>query len=668
MKDIEQKAISTFQNNLLMLSEKYPEVFKKVDILSQAIENGSYSERYALEHKDDYFDVLDIISGEWLYGSSSVEAAKKATNEINYQKDKGVIETFYNYNFTDEAVKYANEEDPTTSKFVLAAPIVSFATKLLPKTTTMKQIFKFIFFGVGLGLHLETIHDKIHSYMYLIIEDNLELFRLSLFVTDYTKMANESELYFAILEDDTGLKNAFESFYHNSFIRNNYLKYYIFYPEYRQKIAQIQNFIVTQSSNTYLQDRLLLKSIKTVKTIKKGYKFFDITKGYENTIFKERPIVFVAAGPSLGKNIKWLKKNAPFVTIVALFMTSIILEKHGIKPDIIVHVDEGTNPVKNTINKMKSTSFFDSSLFFLSPSVDIELFLSITSKENIFLLEERTDYRFNKGKLEAYSVGEIGYALSLKYGAKEIYLLGLDLALDPETKQTHSTGHLSSKGKNEVKDATSSENVSLRGSEFFVKGNFLDKVPTTPLFNISIFKVNDFTHAFKVKNQTIFNLNNGAYFKDTIPKKAEEIDLQTFKEKDALYTTKLKAFCDTNSSDKMDKDEKDTFFKREKDAKNKKEIVLSFSKQRYPSIDQFSSAFTNVAAECILAHHKNTGELAQIFVIYLENIGGYIGDFLNTTQIENPKKNIKKFQKIITLQFLKIIDKYMEIFREDEVE
>ncbi len=667
MQNIEQKAITTFQNNLLFLSQKYPEVFKKVDILSQAIENGSYKERYVLEYKDGYFDVLDTVANQWFYGSSSIEVAKKASNEINYKKDKGVIETFYNYSFTDRAVEYANKEDPTISKFVLIAPVVDFAIKLLPKTATMKQIFKFIFFGVGLGLHLETIHNKIHSYMYLIIEDNLELFRLSLFVTDYSKIGEESELYFAVMEDDTGLKNAFESFYHNSFIRNNYIKYYLLYPNYREKIAQIQNFIVTQSNNTYLQDRLLLKNIKTVKAIKQKYKFFNVTKTHEDKIFKKRAIVMIAAGPSLDKNIQWLKENAPFVTIVALFMTSIILEKHGIKPDIIVHVDEYADPVKNTINKMQSKSFFDSSLFFLSSSVDIDIFLNITSKENIFLFEDRTSYRFNKGRLEGYSVGEIGYALSLIFGAKEIYLLGLDLALDPETKQTHSKGHLSSKDKLNIKEAASSQNVSLRESEFFVKGNFLDKVPTTPLFDVSIYMVNRFTNILKQKDQTIFNLSNGAYFEKTVPKKAEDINLQIIEKKDIYYKKELRSFCDKNSSDTMDKDEEKAFFEREKYTKNKQKLIEEFSKQRYPSMDQFSSAFTKVAAECILANNKNTGELAQIFIIYLENIGGYIGDFFNTAQIENPKKNIKKFQKIITFQLLKIINKYKEIFNEDKV-
>ena len=666
MKAIEQKAISTFQNNLLFLSEKYPETFKKVDLLSQAIENGSYKERYALEYKDGYFDVMDMATGQWLYGSSSIEAAQKAAKEINYKKNKGVIETFYNYNFSDKAIKYANDEDPTVSKFVLIAPVVGFATKLLPKTTTMKQIFKFIFFGVGLGLHLETIHNKIHSYMYLVIEDNLELFRLSLFVTDYSKIGKESEFYFAVMEDDTGLKKAFDSFYHNSFIRNNYIKYSILYPYYREKIAKIQNFIVTQSSNTYLHDRLLIKNLRTVKSIQSRYKFFNVSKTYEENVFKTRPIIMVAAGPSLAKNIQWLKRNAPYATVVALFMTSITLEQHGIKPDIIVHVDEYTDPVKNTIKKMQSTSFFDSSLFFLSSSVDIELFLGIASKEKIFMFEDRTSYRFNKGKLEGFSVGEISYALSLIFGAKDIYLLGLDLALDPETKQTHSEGHLSSESKTEVKNATSGENVSLRGSEFFVKGNFLDKVPTTPLFNISIYRVNHFTKMLRKEEQHIFNLNNGVYFENTIPKRAEDIDLKIFEEKDTFFRRELVKFCNNNSSDTMDEDEKKAFARREDDAKKKKALIESFSKQRYPSIDQFSSAFTKIAAECILSTSQHTGELAQIFIIYLENIGGYIGDFFNTTQIENPKKNIKQFQKIITHQFLKIIDKYMEIFKEDK--
>ncbi|NPA73752.1 MAG: motility associated factor glycosyltransferase family protein [Epsilonproteobacteria bacterium] len=662
MNNIQQQVLQTFKNNLIYLSQNHPEVYKKVDILNQAIENGSYKEKYELEYKDEgYFDVLDTVTNEWLYGSSSIEKAKEMAKEINYRKDKGVIETFYNYSFDDKAIEYANEEDPTVSRFVLIAPVVGFLERLIDKNTKMKHIYKFMFFGVGLGLHVEEIHHKIDASMYFIIEDNLELFRLSLFVTDFSKIGKDSELYFAIMCNDATLKKEFEKFYHNSFIRNNYIKYSLLYPNYREKIAKIQNFIVTQSSQTYLHDKLLKKNVRVIEAIKERFNFFDVSRHYgENSPFAKRPIVLVAAGPSLAKEIEWLKKNAPFVTVVALFMTSAILYENGIKPDIILHIDENYKPVKKTLDKIEDKTFFKDSIFLLAPSVEMELFLEITSKDKIFVFEDRTRYRFNKGHLESVSVGEIGYALSLLFGAKDIYLLGLDLALDPESKSTHAKGHLSSKSKKEIKDAMSNDGVSLRGSEFYVKGNFLDKVPTLPVFDVSIHLVNEFSQKFKKPYQNVYNLNNGAYFEGAVPTKSYDVDLSDFQEKNSAFISTIYSFLMDNASSEMDEEEKIVFKQRVQEAKDKRFEIVGFASQRYPSMEQFQKAFVRIAENLIYTPNKKAGEISQIYSIYLENIGGYIGDFFNTVDIDNPKRNIKKFQKIISKQFLKIIDKYLE--------
>ncbi len=663
MNNIEQKVLQTFQNNLIYLSKKHPEVYKKVDLLNQAIENGTYKEKYALEYKNEgYFDVLDTISNEWLYGSSSIEKAKKMASEINFRKDKGTIETFYNYKFDKKAIEVAEKEDPTVSKFVLMAPVVGFVDDLIDKKTSMKHIFKFIFFGVGLGVHIEAIHQKIEASMYFVIEDNLELFRLSLFVTDFSKIGEESELYFAIMCDDGALKQEFNKFYHNSFIRNNYIKYSLLYPNYREKIAKIQNFIVTQSSQTYLYDKLLQKNLRVIEAVKKKFNFLNVSKHYgDSSVFAKRPIVLVAAGPSLAKEIEWLKKNASHVTVVALFMTSAILCENGIKPDIIVHVDENYKPVKKTLDKIEDKSFFSKSLFLLSPSVEMELFLDITDKSKIFVFEDRTRYRFNKGFLEGFSVGEIGYALSLLFGAKEIYLLGLDLALDPETKTTHAKGHLSSEQNGaKLQKATENDAVSLRGSEFFVKGNFMEKVPTLPLFDMSIHMVNEFTKKLKRHYQKVYNLNNGAYFADTVPIHSKDVELSDIDKKTENSLDEIYHFLLSNSSDVMDGDEKKAFEERKEEAKDKKIKIEQFASQRYPSMDQFQKAFVELAGYLITLQNEKTNEIAQIYIIYLENIGGYIGDFFNTVNLQNPKRNIKKFQKIISTQFLKIIDKYLE--------
>ena len=662
MNQVEEQAIKTFQNNLLYFSEKQPKVFKKIDILNQAIENGSYKERYALEYKDGYFDVLDTVTKEWLYGKSSIEQAKEAVKKINYKKNSGVIETFYNFNFTEKAIEVANEEDPTTSQFVTTAPIINYVDTMISKDTMMKHIFKFIFFGVGLGVHLQAIHEKIEASLYLIIEDNLEVFRLSLFVTDYSKMATNSELYFSIMAQDDEFKQVFDTFYHNSFIRNNYLKYSVFYQNYREKISKIQNFIVTQSSNTYLHDKLLKKNARTIQAIHDKYNFFDVSKHHgKNTTFANKPIILVAAGPSLTKNIEWLKQNASFAIVVALFMTTPALYKQGIKPDIIIHIDEASIPVQQTIEKLDD-DFFSESILFLAPSVDMSIFSKLVPSENIFVFEDRTRYRFNKGFLESFSVGEIAYALSLIFGTQDLYLLGLDLALDSKTKTTHASGHLSANSQIHLEDAMSSDVVSLRESEFLVKGNFQEHVPTTPLFEMSIHILNSFTKSLKKNYQNVYNLNDGAYFIDTIPTKSQTVDLSTYGQKDRTVLHKhLNHFFALHASCEMDKDEEDALRQRSNEAKNKRDLVLKFAGQRYPSIDQFREAFVEIAGHLILTQDEETGELAQIFRIYLENIGGYIGDFLNTVNIKNPKRSIKHFQKIIATQFLKIIDKYLEI-------
>ena len=669
MQNIQEQAIQTYQNNLSFFQKNFPDVYTKIDLLSQAIETNQYKENYSLEYKNDYFDILDVNTGHYLYGNSSIELAIKAAKEMNLKKNEGVIETFYNYNFTSKAVELANNEDPTVSEFVLTAPIVHFTTNLIDKNkSTMKQIYKFIFFGVGLGVHLREICNKLDAYMYFIVENNLEIFRLSLFVTDYSLLTKGGELYFSIMEDEDTFKNSFEKFYHNSFIRNNYIKYSLFYPEYKEKIASIQKFIVTQSNMTYQQNKLLLKNIKVLNTIKEEYKFFNISKHYKNTPFSNRPVILVAAGPSLNKEIEWLKNNAPYSIIVALFMTLPILDKYNIKPDIVIHADENLDVIDVTMDKIRNKALTKDSLFFLSPSIECSHFFPLTSKDKIYVFEDRTRYRFNKGFLEAFSVGEISYALALLWDTHEIYLLGLDLALDSKTKQTHAQGHESAENKNDLVNIQESDSVSLRGSELYIKGNFADTVPTTPLFDMSRIMVNTFTKRYKEEHQKVYNLNDGAYFIDTIAKKTDKIDLsQTNKVKDTKLTIEMEKFYNAYASDIMDNDEKLALYERVEDALHKKELILDFANKKSPSIEQFQNSFNNTAEQLITTPSNKFNELAQIYIIYLENIGGYIGDFFNTSNINNPKRNIKHFQKIIATQFLKIVDKYIEGLKEIDV-
>lgn len=76
MNSIEKKALNTFQINLTYFAKDHPKIYKKIDILNQAIENGAYKEKYSLEYKNGYFDVLDLTSNQYLYNQDSNKHAK----------------------------------------------------------------------------------------------------------------------------------------------------------------------------------------------------------------------------------------------------------------------------------------------------------------------------------------------------------------------------------------------------------------------------------------------------------------------------------------------------------------------------------------------------------------------------------------------------------------
>ncbi len=230
MQDIEQKAIETYTKNLSYLSKEHPDLHRKIELLSLALQNGQYKEKYAIEYKEEgYFDLLELSTGKWLYGSHSGKLAKKAALGVNYNKTDGVIETFYNFKFDESAVNTAKNTDPTISSFATTAPVISYIDGIIDKkNTTMRKIYKFIFFGTGLGLHIDEIDRKIDASIYLIVEDNLEIFRASLFVTDYSRIGKKSKIHFSIMDNDYSFKEKFNKFFHDAFIRNNYLKYFLF--------------------------------------------------------------------------------------------------------------------------------------------------------------------------------------------------------------------------------------------------------------------------------------------------------------------------------------------------------------------------------------------------------------------------------------------------------
>jgi hypothetical protein len=164
LRALEEYVQETFENNIKYFELNHPDIYSKLASLDSAVEQGLYQNRYDLIFNNNYFDVKEFSSGNYLYGTNS----KKYAFEVS--KD-----------FTE------NSE-------------------------------RFVFFGIGLATHIRDIAKKVQAQRYLIVEHDLELFKLSTLITPYYDIGKESELVFSVLEsEDEFLEKAKEFLAQKSF-------------------------------------------------------------------------------------------------------------------------------------------------------------------------------------------------------------------------------------------------------------------------------------------------------------------------------------------------------------------------------------------------------------------------------------------------------------------
>ena len=652
MQDIQTQALQNYQNNMAFF-QKYNElVYNRLAALETLLENGKLAQKYDLVYENGYFDVVELQTGAKLYNTDSEKFSKEIAANINLKKNDQSFRSKRKINFDKEMFHKLTEANAYTS-FANTAEIYDLYYNNIHDDMHMKQIDKFIFLGVGLGLHLPKIIKKFDLQIVLIVEDNLELFRLSLFTIDYKETLTGTTSYFSIADTQMEFRARFNGFYSGAFFKNQYLKFHLFSSAHEAKIQEIQAILIGRPEATYAHNRILEKSRKVLDRIKDECKFLDLRKQSDD-FFSDKPWLVLGAGPSLYKNADWIKKNHDKFIIIAAFTALPTLKRIGVTPDIAVQVDENVYTTHEMIEKLGDLAFLDNTLLFFSASVSPELF-STFKKENIYLHEDRTKYKLSKSTLTVSSVGDTIHALALIYNTSEIYLLGIDLALGEDGK-SHSPDHFKSRVIENTTEG-STEDFHLADTIIPIKGNFRETVNSTPLFTLSIPVINQFTQLYKSPNQTIYNLSDGCYFEGTTPLMVKDIQ-----EKRDLYKQKLRDeirnYFDNLSETQLDQKEIDGLYCRKGQLLDYHNSIEKFINTSHANPSLFLSSFITLVTD--MMHHECPFELRDIMTIYYMNTASYIDDFFNTKELEQTKKFTKKFKKVLSKNIEKIVKTYEE--------
>jgi len=519
MDSINTLITKNFNDNINYLQAHHKELFNKLAAFDSAVENGHYQETYELVFEDDNFDVFEPSTQRYLYNKQLNKHTELSTASVNYNLDNSVFECFI-------------RQDGKNS-LPFASNIIQPIQKELKELTELKEINKFVFFGTALGIHIASIHQKIQAKHYLIIEDDLELFKLSLFCTNYKDISKTADITFAVFTEEDEFLQISENFLENQYHLNHYIKYFQLLSHSDNKYKKFYLTVTNQPHLRFLFHDLLSSYIKPLSYFSQHY---QITNKSLKFTQESCPFLLIASGPSLETHIDWLIDNHKKFTLVCVSSSLSFLEKHNITPDIVFHTDPFLASTLS-IDKLKSTKIIKDSIILLNSSVE-KKFLNKFNKDNTYLFEMGSNYCTNSLKLSGPCVGSSALLLLILLRVPHIYLLGLDLAISSKTGANHISTHQEAITLN-TNESNLTENLSYKTDLFQIKGNLDNYVLTTPHYFGSIQIINRYFLSLKQPSQTIYNLSNGAHFNLSLPMQTDMIDTAKYNkiEKKHLHQT-----------------------------------------------------------------------------------------------------------------------------------
>lgn len=643
MQAIEQKAIQTYSANMTYFSNQHPELFKKLNLLETAIAQGKYRSKYELEYKDGYFDIYIHESNSFLYGNSSVQFAADMAKNADLKKNTHAFET---------VPSYSNYSGPRLPQIL---PLMSYINANTNLDMHMKKMYKCIFVGVGLGLHLKTVKHEFHPAECLIIEDDLELFKLSLFTTDYAALAKQTKLHFSIAQTTDQFTLTIRQFLNSLFFFNRFIKFFYHPGHSTVKMKFIQHTLATQSFMVFSYDLLLTKFLYPLQYINRGYRMLNISKPFDDSVLQEKPVLILAAGPSLQKNIGWLKENHHKFILVAVSATLKKLYAEGIVPDIVTHID-GFDASLAHYEGIPLDTFLAKTVFLFGPFVSTAL-REMLPKERLFFFESNTHYFENFGSISTPCVGSSTLGLMLLLGVRQLFLLGLDLAFDQESGKTHIDDHVQM--TQFAEDHTLlNEKTSLK-TTVPVTGNFRDHVFTSSVLNVSIQSIYTHMPAWKNAQQSVFNLNDGAQLRETLPIHTTDIDTQTMEsiDKNTLHTDLLELFVQ-RSTLQLSQTDMISMRKRLEHIRRMHRHLTNFNHAPHATLEAFEANLKALASQLIMTKGREADNASLVYLYYLQYTLPLIFDMFNTKELVNPKKHIKKIAKLFSEGVAAITEQY----------
>ena len=400
---------------------------------------------------------------------------------------------------------------------------VEFEKNEFPNVQEARYVPTSIVFGIGLGYHIAELLERVEVLNLILIEPDKDLFYASLFTFDWKNLLtffSENNLGLKIIVGDIEnipLQVSKYFRYHGKFLSSNVLFYVHYQTELINKTQNIiyQNLYDAIRANGFIDDTLygISHAVHSILA-KKSF----VNKSPLNSHYVNSPVFIIGSGPSLDKDIEFIRHNQNKAIIIACGTALDILYHAGIQPDFYANT-ERVPEVRQSLDIIPDKDFFDR-IILLSSDVCHPLTVSKFKKTALFGKGDEPFYKILIKKFRKFNniqyitsmnplVGNMGIAGALYLGFINLFLFGIDCGKVNKNIKIHSS-YSTLYNEHGCYDA---------GSQFQtpyeVEGNFETTCQTNELYKLSIRKIEDVLRLFQRNQIKCVNCSNGCKIRYT---------------------------------------------------------------------------------------------------------------------------------------------------------
>ncbi len=292
-----------------------------------------------------------------------------------------------------------------------------------------------VLMGVGMGYHLEQIIERSRKRdMILVIEKSIGIFKHFLANRNIDNLYGKCKIYFCVGKNPmdifralqgcalTIFANGITAVKHPASIKIDP----VYYEQVEVKIrdifqwARVNTLSQINASNDYADN--IFSNMPVYLKMPGIKRLFGKFEGF--------PGIIVSAGPSLIKNIRYLKEAQGRAIIISVDTALRVLLNHGIEPDIVVSIDYTAHNARyfDGISNNNYALVIDPEVY---PSIikrhdGPKFMISLPGKSLCDWLSDNVE---NKGEMDkGLSVAHTAFLLALRLGLTPVGFVGQDLS------------------------------------------------------------------------------------------------------------------------------------------------------------------------------------------------------------------------------------------------